>query len=72
MKWLGLIAALVLVGSALAQPPLPPEISLPINISLPTTTTIPEKGRGFDLLALLIGFGLGVTITLSLVWILSR
>jgi hypothetical protein len=64
-------AALALVASALAQP-LPPELHLPINITLPPTTTAQEKGTGIDLLSLAIGFVIGVIITLGLIWFLAR
>jgi hypothetical protein len=66
------VAALALVASALAQP-LPPELHLPINITLPpTTTTAQQKGTGIDLLSLAIGFVIGVIITLGLIWLLAR
>jgi hypothetical protein len=64
------VAALALVASALAQP-LPPELHLPINITLPPTTTAQQKG-GIDLLSLAIGFVIGVIITLGLIWLLTR
>jgi hypothetical protein len=61
-----------LVASALAQP-LPPELHLPINITLPpTTTTAQQKGAGIDLLSLAIGFVIGVIITFGLIWFLAR
>jgi len=63
-------AALALVASALAQP-LPPELHLPINITLPPTTTAQQKG-GIDLVSLAIGFVIGVIITLGLIWLLAR
>jgi hypothetical protein len=63
-------AALALVASALAQP-LPPELHLPINITLPPTTTAQQKG-GIDLLSLAIGFVIGIIITLGLIWFLAR
>jgi hypothetical protein len=64
------VAALALVASALAQP-LPPELHLPINITLPPTT-VQQKGAGIDLLSLAIGFVVGVVITLGLIWLLAR
>jgi hypothetical protein len=63
-------AALALVASALAQP-LPPELHLPINITLPPTTAVQQKG-GIDLLSLAIGFVIGVIITFGLIWFLAR
>jgi hypothetical protein len=63
-------AALALVASALAQP-LPPELHLPINITLPPTTTAQQKG-GIDLFSLAIGFVIGIIITFGLIWLLAR
>jgi hypothetical protein len=62
--------ALTLVVGALAQPL--PELRLPINITLPPTTTLPPKAQGIDWLSLVAGFVIGVITTVVVIWILMR
>ena len=71
MRKIVLVAvALAFVASALAQPL--PELRLPINITLPPTTTLPPKAQGIDWLSLVVGFVIGVIITIVVIWILMR